>query len=311
MADRAASGRCLVIGATGFIGRHVMASEGLLRERLGASPIEAPASLDIRDAAAVRGLIDACAPDYVVHLAASTFVPDSIADPWTTYAVNFTGTLNLLSALAGAKFRGRLLFASSAEVYGAVDERALPIAETQPFAPRTPYAVSKAAGELLCIQHALTRDVDAVVVRPFNSVGPGPSERFAVSSFARQIAALEHAGGVLSVGNLDVTRDFVDVQDAVAGFVAILESGRRGEAYNVCSGMETNVRSVLDDLLAHSRAGIRVEIDPSRVRPAEQRRVRGDHGKLTADTGWQPRVALSASLSSILDDWRARRRTEG
>jgi GDP-4-dehydro-6-deoxy-D-mannose reductase len=307
MATPAASRRCLVFGANGFIGKHVLASQSLLARELDASPVEAPADVDIRERASLRALIDANAPDYVIHLAAATFVPDSIADPTTTYDVNFTGTLNLLSALAAADFKGRMLFASSAEVYGAVAESALPIRETQPFAPRTPYAVSKAAGELLCLQHALVRGIDVCIVRPFNIIGAGQSSKFAVSSFARQIAELERqGGGVLSVGNLDVTRDFIDVGDAVAAFVAILRAGRRGEAYNLCSGVETHVGHLLDQLRSLSTADIGVRVDPDRMRPAEQRRVRGDHAKLTTDTGWQPSLPITRTLYSVLSDWRTR-----
>jgi GDP-4-dehydro-6-deoxy-D-mannose reductase len=306
------SRRCLVLGSGGFIGRHVMHDAALLRTQLGARAIPAPAGLDIRDPIAVRTLVDHCKPDYLIHLAAATFVPDSVTDPTTNYQINFSGTLNVLTALANAGFAGRMLFVSSAEVYGAVDESDLPVREAQPFAPRTPYAVSKAAGELLCLQHHLARGLDVCIVRPFNVIGPGQSSKFAVSSFARQIARLEaEGGGALEVGNLNVTRDFVDVDDAVAAFLAILSCGHTGEAYNLCSGEETAMATLLERLRALASVPVRIAVDQARVRPAEQRRVRGDHAKLTDHTGWRPQRRLPETLTSILSDWRTRMATRG
>jgi len=299
--------RCLVFGAHGFVGSHVMRKENIFAHELGARLIAAPPGLDIRDPAAIRVVVQECRPDYVIHLAAVTFVPDSITDPGMTYQINFMGTLNVLTALLDANFTGRLLFASSAEVYGVVPEPDLPIRESQVLAPRTPYAVSKAAGELLCLQHALTRGLDVLIVRPFNVIGPGQSSKFAVSSFARQIAELEAVGGgELSVGNLDVTRDFVDVTDTVDAFVAMLRNGRRGQIYNVCSGLETNLRDLLDALRSLSNIRVNVRVDQKRVRPAEQQRVRGDHRKLTEHTQWQPKTPLAGTLASIMSDWRMR-----
>jgi GDP-4-dehydro-6-deoxy-D-mannose reductase len=284
-----------------------MRKENIFAHELGARLIAAPPGLDIRDAAAVRVVVQECRPDYVIHLAAVTFVPDSIVDPGITYQINFMGTLNLLMALVDASFTGRMLFASSAEVYGVVPEADLPIRESQVLAPRTPYAVSKAAGELLCLQHALTRGIDVVVVRLFNVIGPGQSSKFAVSSFARQIAELEAVGGgELTVGNLDVTRDFIDATDTVDAFVDVLRSGRHGEIYNVCSGAETNLRDLLNALRSLSSIPVGVRVDQKRVRAAEQRRVLGDHRKLTEHTQWQPKVPLADSLASIISDWRMR-----
>ena len=304
--------RCLVLGSTGFIGSHFVRSTDLLRRELDTQVVEAPPELDIRDLAAVRAIIDRLRPNFVIHLAAVTFVPDSVAEPEKAFEVNFNGTLNVLTALADAKFAGRMLFVSSAEVYGTVEDAALPILESHPYAPRTPYAVSKAAGELLCIQHTLTRDIDACIVRPFNVIGPGQSSKFAVSSFAQQIAELEKAGGgQLAVGNLDVTRDFIDVQDAVAAMVAILRRGHRGDPYNLCSGRETRLDALLSELLGLATVPIDVHPDPSRARPAEQRRVRGDHSKLTSHTAWGTSVSLTQSLTSILADWRTRAKEDG
>lgn len=297
--------RCLVLGANGFIGNHLIAQSARAASDLGLELVASPPGLDIRNAPALETLLRDQAPDCVVHLAAISFVPQSAADPAETYEVNFIGTLNLLTGLARTGFSGRLLFVSSAETYGAVSEDELPIREERRFAPRTPYGVSKAAGELLCLQHSLGGKLDVRIARPFNIIGPGQSSRFAVSSFARQIAELERVGGGrMGVGNLDVTRDFVAIDDAIAALIAILKDGRSGEAYNICSGREISMSSLLADLVARARAPIDVHVDPAKVRPAEQRRVRGSFSKLHADTGWQPGVDMGTTLDAILAHWR-------
>jgi len=297
--------QCVVFGAGGFIGKHVMAARKLFLERLGVLPVAAPAALDIRDAAGVAALLRQERPRHVVHLAAVTFVPDSVADPLKTYQINLLGTLNVLTALAESGFDGRMLFVSSAEVYGSVAEASLPVTETQRFAPRTPYAVSKASAELACLQHALLGKVDVSIARPFNVIGSGQSSKFAVSSFARQIAELDkRGGGEMAVGNMDVSRDFVAVQDAVSGFVAILAAGRRGEAYNICSGTETPLQEILDALLLLARTSVSVHFDPSRSRPAEQRRVVGSYRKLNSATGWKPDIDLAKTLQGVVNHWR-------
>jgi GDP-4-dehydro-6-deoxy-D-mannose reductase len=296
--------KCVVIGAGGFIGQHVMASSGIFLRDLGASLIAASA-VDVRDASSVKAMLREIAPRHVIHLAALTFVPDSFADPLATFEVNLLGTLNVLSALVESGFSGRMLFVSSAEVFGAVPEQAMPVRESQPFAPRTPYAVSKAAAELACLQHALLGKVDVSIARPFNVIGAGQSSKFAVSSFARQIAELDaRGGGEIAVGNLDVTRDFVSVQDTVSGFAAILAAGSAGEAYNICSGTETQIQEILDRLLAVARTPIAVRFDSSRARLAEQRRVIGSYQKLNSATGWKPSVDLANTLQQVIDHWR-------
>jgi GDP-4-dehydro-6-deoxy-D-mannose reductase len=294
---------CLLFGSTGFIGRHLMAARPLFADALGVDTlIGVSDDVDIRKPAEVRELVEANRPDFVMHLAAVSFVPDSLSDPASTYQINFVGTVNLLAALRQTGFSGRMLFVSSSEVYGAVPEASLPLREEQPFAPRNPYAVSKAAAELACLQESLTGGLDVRVVRPFNIIGPGQSPRFAVSSFARQIAALERSGGgSIAVGNLNVTRDFVDVRDAIAAFVLALRDGHRGESYNVCSGRETLLSDLLGALTRMALAPVQVVIDPARVRPAEQQRMRGSFEKLRRAAGWEPIRTIDQSLAAILD----------
>lgn len=262
-----------------------------------------PERFEILDAAATSTLVTESEPDVVLHLAGLSSVAQSLGDPDTTLRVNVLGTLNLLQALKAARFAGTLLYVSSGDVYGQVAERDLPINETHLPAPRSPYAVSKLAGESLCYQWWVTEGLRVVIARPFNHIGPGQSNRFAIAAFASQIGAIRRGERppVVDVGDIDVTRDFTDVRDIVWAYFALLAGGTSGERYNVCSGCESSVRDTLERMI--ELAGVTAEIrqDPSRLRPAEQRRVVGDPAKIRADTGWQPTVSLDASLKAVLN----------
>lgn len=259
----------------------------------------------MRDPAALRALVARARPDVAINLAALTTVRETVADPGLARTVAVDGLSNLLEALAAGGFSGRLLQVSSSEVYGHPAPQDLPLAEDAPARPMSPYAAAKLAAEDLC--RAWTA-FEVLVARPFTHIGPGQSDRFAAASFARQIAEIE-AGlrePVISVGRLDSTRDLTDVRDVAAAYEAILDRGVAGATYNVCSGVETPMRAVLDRLLALSGWRIEVAQDPALVRGAEQQRLRGAHDRLTADTGWTPSIALGQTLSDLLDDARRR-----
>lgn len=266
------------------------------------APDEEP---DVLDADHLRRTIAEHRPDWIVHLAAQSHVPSAWADPAATLRVNAGGTANLLKAMGEAEFNGRLLYVSSADIYGAVPESDLPVTEEAPVAPRNPYATSKVAGEELCRQWARTRPLDVVIARPFNHTGAGQRPDFALPAFAREIAAIklgQQPPHVLT-GDLDVTRDFLDVRDVVAAYLALLARGADGETYNVCSGIEVQLGEALRELAR--LAGVQVEIstDPARLRPAEQRRMCGSHSRITSATGWQPSIAFSDTLTQLLDYW--------
>jgi GDP-4-dehydro-6-deoxy-D-mannose reductase len=307
--------RVFVTGASGFVGGHLLDA---LR-RAGHEPVAAGGPrdaapfvpLDICAPEAVRDAVAAAAPEAIVHLAGQAFVPQSLADPLGTFAVNAGGTANLLEAVRALRERTgtapRVLIVSSAEVYGRQAPERMPLDETAALRPANPYAASKAAAEVCALAWGRTYGLDVVVARPFNHIGPGQDTRFAVASFAAQLAAIAAgAPALLHVGNLEAQRDFLDVRDVAAAYAALLANGRSGEVYNICSGQPVAIREVLRHLITIARIPVEVRADPDRLRPSELSLMSGDAGKLRAVTGWQPRFSLEASLRDVYADARER-----
>lgn len=293
--------RLLVTGLDGFVGQHVrQAVEG---SRDGRFRLTVPRdAIQLTEPGTIEKAVRDARPECVLHLAAQSFIPQSIKDPRATYDVNFFGTLNLLEALKSTGFGGRVLYVGSADVYGAVAEKDLPVVETHPLRPRTPYGVSKAAAELLCYQWTQDHGLDIVMTRPFNHIGPGQAEQFVVPDFAKQITEIKlgRREAVIKVGAIDVTRDFTDVRDVVQAYLALIERGEAGEAYNVCSGHEYRIRDVLDELIQLAGIECKIVVDDHRLRAAERQRNRGSFEKLAKCTGWAPRIPLTESLRDVL-----------
>ena len=294
--------KILLTGASGFVGAFMQ------RQIPCIAMSNAGQEIDLRKPEEVRLTIEKIRPDAVIHLAGQSFVPASFANPRETFEINFMGTLNLLQALKAADFEGRMLHVGSGDAYGFVPEDGLPVTEDRPLRPRNPYGVSKVASEALCYQWSQTESFSVTMTRSFNHIGPGQSDRFAVSDFAKQVVEIRKGRRrpALSVGDIDVTRDFTDVRDATAAYSLLLESGHNGEAYNVCSGVERSLRSMVERLLALANVDARIEQDPIRMRVSEQRRMRGSYEKLNRDTGWQPVIPLDQSLTDILQFWEER-----
>jgi len=293
----------LVTGLSGFVGAHCA------RQFAAAVDLELGGRLvDLRNRQEVFEAVKRQPLQAVIHLAAQSSVPASFDDPMETYEVNFLGTLNLLLALREAGFRGRFLYVGSGDMYGVVPEVELPVAESRALQPRNPYAVSKVAAEALCYQWSQSGPFEIVMARPFNHIGPGQSPRFAVSDFARQIA-LARKGKIeriLQVGDIDTTRDFTDVRDIVRAYAALLRAGVNGETYNVCSANELSLREIIVALCAAASIEMQINVDPKRLRPVEQRRMRGSYERLRSRTGWEPGIPLAQTLQDILNYWHAR-----
>lgn len=292
--------RALLIGGTGFVGLYL---QRYLQNDYNV--IAVGRNIDVRIKEQLQQLIATAKPDVVVHLAAISSIPESFNDPYGTYNVNFIGTLNLLTVLHENQFKGRMLFIGSSQVYGWVADQKLPVPEEMELKPRNPYAVSKVAAEALCYQWSQSADFDVIMARPFNHIGPGQSERFVVSDFARQIVKIKHGLEIpnLRVGDIDVLRDFTDVRDVIRAYSLLLERGRNGEAYNVCSEREVSIRFLLSRLLEHAGVTATIELDQSRMRSSEQRRIYGCYKKLKGDTGWEPQISIEKTLEDILIYW--------
>jgi GDP-4-dehydro-6-deoxy-D-mannose reductase len=311
--------RVLVTGIAGFVGPWVAAAfleaghevHGLVRGE-GPWPRLAPLSLalhrgDVADPAFFRMMAEV-APAAIVHLAGLSFVPDAERDPAAAYGANLTGTLAVLGAVRAHVPRARVLAVGSGDVYGEVRAGELPVVEETPLRPVTVYGASKAAADIAAAQWGRAYGLDVVRARPFNHTGPGQDPAFVCSALARQLALIE-AGRqepVVRVGNLDPVRDFSDVRDIAAGYVALAERGRAGEVYNLCSGEGVSIAEVIAILRSHTRVPVRVHSDPALRRALDVPRMVGSHARATTDTGWRPRIPLSETLGALLEDWRRR-----
>jgi GDP-4-dehydro-6-deoxy-D-mannose reductase len=296
--------RALVTGADGFAG-------GWLVRRLQQEGIEVSAfRSDITDAAATQAELASCEADLVFHLAGWANVGSSWTEPHSCFAVNATGTLNVLHGLIATGRRPQVLVVSSAEVYGTVTSADLPLVEDRPVLPGSPYAASKVAAEAIAQQAFLGFQLPVIVVRSFNHIGPGQSDAFVVSALAKRLVDARRSGAVeIPVGNLHALRDYTDVRDVVSAYLALAQRATPGQVYNVCSGFAVSVATIADrlvDLESHMSGGapIVLRVDPSLQRPVDIPELRGDASRLQADTGWAAEYTLDDTLRSVLNHWR-------
>jgi len=306
--------RVLVTGVAGFVGRHlvpVLAAEGHEVHGLGIQPAPGDLGLasdrivDLTRVGELETALAAIAPDAIVNLAGQASAAKSFEDPAETFRVNTAGALTLLEAMRRAAPRARLLLVGSGECYGPQPEGTR-VAESAPFRPVSPYALSKAAADLAGAAFAAAHGLDLVRTRSFAHTGPRQDERFVIPSFARQVARIEQGAlePVLRVGNLEVTRDISDVRDVVVAYAALLARGTSGAAYNVCRGEGARLSDLAARLVARARVPIRIEVDPARVRPVDVPYLVGDPTALASATGCRPAHPLDRTIEDTLAFWR-------
>ena len=314
--------RVLITGITGFAGSHLadyilenhpeVKLYGLIRWR---SPMENILHIqdkielhqgDLKDIVSLKKCLAEIKPDRIFHLAAQSYVPFSWKCPSETFSINALGQINLFEAVLSLNLSPRIQVAGTSEEYGLVNPDEIPMKETNPLRPLSPYAVSKVAQDLMAWQYYKSYGLRTVRTRGFNHTGPRRGEVFICSNFAKQIAEIEKGKKepVIYVGNLEAKRDFTDVRDTVRGYWLCLEKGKDGDVYNVGTGKPYSMQEILDLLLSMSKVKVKTELDPARLRPSDVPVLFSDCTKLKELTGWEPKIPFKQTLQDLLEYWR-------
>lgn len=313
--------KVLITGISGFVGSHLadlvssdknMKVYGLCRKGSFGDSFAYPGKrvqlekCDLSDASGVLDIFKKIKPDRVFHLAGQSYPAGSWDAPGRTLRENILGGLHVLEAVRKASPRSRVLIVGSSEEYGRCEKTSGPIREDAFLGSESPYGISKQALGFLAAQYEKNFKIHAVRTRSFNHTGPGQKEIFVVSDFAKQIARIEAglAPPVIQVGDLDASRDFTDVRDVIRAYRLLLEKGKPGAVYNVCSGSTVKIRRLLSFYLAKSFVKIRIHRDRRRLRPNDFAGFAGDNSLLRKRTGWKPVIPLEQTLSDLLEYWR-------
>lgn len=332
-----ATKRALITGITGMVGSHLaeylLANTdwevvGMCRWR---SPLDNLSNVtsrinsgdrirllygDLRDTLSIQRVVAEACPDYVFHLAAQSFPRTSFDSPLDTMDTNVQGTLRVLEALKQHTPQAVIHVCASSEVFGRVPKGKLPIDEECSFHPASPYAISKVGTDLIGRYYAEAYGMNVMTTRMFTHTGPRRGDVFAESTFAKQIAMIEHEllPPVVKVGNLQSLRTIADVRDAVrAYYMLVTVNPVAGAYYNIGGDYSCTIKEVLDKLLSFSslQSKIRIEVDPDRLRPIDADLQVPNTTKFHNHTGWKPEIPYETTLRDLLDYWRGRVAIEG
>lgn len=308
--------KALIIGGGGFVGPYLV--EHLAKD-LGYEVIvtktekevlsisdAAIENLDILDMGQIVNLLQKIRPDYIFHLAAQSSVSVSWKNPGLTIDVNIKGSVNVLDAIRKLDYKPRILLIGSGEEYGHIKEGECPIVEDNTLRPGNIYAATKSCQNMFGRIYSEAYDMDIMMVRAFNHIGPNQMPLFVVADFCKQVAEIEKGlrEPVMYVGNLSAKRDFTDVRDVVKAYGLLVQKGQRGETYNVGRGNALSIREILDKILALSTKSIEVKVDPEKLRPVDVPIIEPDVTKINAATGWAPEISLDTTLKETLEYWR-------
>jgi GDP-mannose 4,6-dehydratase len=314
--------KLLITGITGFVGSHLAdyildrneghEVYGICRWRSPRENLAQSYSLislveaDLTDMGALIRHLDTIRPDVIFHLAAQSYVLTSFNAPIQTFSSNIIGTGNLLEAVRITKIDPVIHICSSSEVYGQVRPEDVPIREECPFKPASPYAVSKVGEDMIALQYWLSHRIRTIRTRMFTHTGPRRGDVFAMSFFAKQIAAAELGmrEKVIQVGNLQSVRTFCDVRDAVRAYWLLVQQCEPGEVYNIGGDRTMTIGEALDILLSFSKAAFQVVVDPKLLRPSDVTLQIPCTDKFRAVTGWAPEIPFEKTLEDMLAYWR-------
>lgn len=311
----------LITGVSGFVGQHFIDFLESNRVKAHVLGVDLAENKSVRDCTYVtqsfkqidllcgheiERVLFEFQPDYVLHLASYSSVAFSWKEPVLSFQNNMNVFLNLVETIRRLGLCTRMLSVGSSEAYGNINEDHLPLVEDASLDPVSPYAVARVSQELLSKVYAEAYGVDLIITRSFNHIGPGQKDIFVISSFARQIAEIKKQGlknGVLSTGDLQIIRDFLDVRDVVRAYYLLLTKGKKGRVYNVCSGKGHALKTVVDELASIAGVEITTALNPAFVRPSDNRVIIGSNKRIFDDLGWTPDISLQQSLKDILNYW--------
>lgn len=317
--------RILITGINGFVGRHL--ANFLQNNSIGNDEIIGIdlntadfykyfqkdmgniklVNIDLTDSLKVQKLIKEFKPEQVYHLAAQASVSESWKNPIETFKINVFGAINILESIRKYYAICKFLSVCTAEEYKIMENNGDAITEESMIYPTNPYAISKAAMDFFSTTYFMAYKIPVFVSRSFNHIGPGQSDRFVCSDFAKQIAEIEKGlkEPKIYVGNLAAYRDFLDVRDVIKAYYYIMNKGKAGEVYNICSGQKYKIADLLDILLSFSTVkNIEIKIDSSKLRPIDNEVIYGDNSKLKKHTGWTQDYSIHQALKDTLEYWR-------
>ena len=263
---------------------------------------------DIRDEDVLSKALNGFKPDSIFHLAAQSSVKVSFENPVETFSANLIGTLMLFETVGKLEFPVKIMVVSSSEIYGRLGPAECPVNEDHPIKPVNPYAVSKAAVDMLAYQYFKAYNMPIYIARSFSHSGPGQKTVGVLSDWAFQVAKidLEISQPVIKVGNMDVSRDYTDVRDVVKAYLDLVEKGKPGESYNICSGIGYKLDTLLDIYRTFTSKKIKISVDQSRMRPIDLPILVGSYDKIQAHTGWKPAIPIEKTLKDSFDYWKSK-----
>lgn len=308
--------KALIIGGAGFVGGYLIdhlqqrckwsiAVTKLQNEEIDRENTEV-LDLNILNRNEICELLQKVRPDYIFHLAAQSSVAVSWKNPALTIDVNIKGAINVLDAVRTLDYKPRILLIGSGEEYGHVKNDEMPVNEYNRLGPGNIYAVTKVAQNMIGKIYADAYDMDIIMARAFNHIGPNQSPQFVVADFCKQVAEIE-AGKrepVIHVGNLSAVRDFTDVRDVVGAYAVLVQQGRAGETYNIGGGKVIAIKDILNMILSLSCRKIAVQVEESRMRPVDVSIIEADTSKIRNEIGWEPKIRLEQTIEETLNYWR-------
>lgn len=261
--------------------------------------------IDLLNKIEVDNLLYTFQPTYVLHLASYSSVAFSWKNPVASFSNNTNIFLNVLEQIRVLNLKCRVLSVGSSEEYGNVSAADVPLREENPLKPISPYAVARVSQELLSKVYVEGFGQDIILTRSFNHIGPGQGDIFVISSFAKQLVEIKKykRKPEIVTGNLSIVRDFLDVRDVVRAYHALFEKGRKGEVYNICSGLGVSLEAVIHQMAHQLHLTITTHTDPNLVRPSDNAIIVGNNQKIVQETGWHPSYTLRQSLNDILEYW--------